>query len=183
MGISVCNGNVGLPVNNLITAVKEALVEAGVSQANHSSKLRVASVQIVLDLVATASGGGGLKLCVPFIGTELSVKAKRSTRDVHAIDVTLVPPEPSASLPARAGKEKMKEALVQAIKSVRQAVTAAARGSDPWVLSEGIVEISFGVTKEGNISLAGEGELASDVTQKLRLILTPIPAISVADTT
>lgn len=68
----------------------------------------------------------------------------------------------------------MQDALVEALASIRQPLTAAAGGSDPWSLSRGTVEISFGVTKNGSISLAGEGGLADEVTQKLRLTLEPV---------
>ena len=50
----------------------------------------------------------------------------------------------------------------------------AAAGDDPWDLSEGTVDISFGVTKAGSISVGADGELANEVTNTLRLRLTPV---------
>ncbi len=70
----------------------------------------------------------------------------------------------------------MQDALVEALGSVREAVQAAAGGNDPWALSAGTVEISFGMTTEGSISIAAEGELTGQVTQKLRLTLAPAAA-------
>jgi len=49
----------------------------------------------------------------------------------------------------------------------------AAAGDDPWILSTGTVDISFGVTRTGSISLGTNGELADEVTQTLRLRLIP----------
>jgi hypothetical protein len=168
----VNNSSSGTPVDQLIEDVKEALIQAGFSRASASPVARVASVQLVLELVATRFGGGGVKFCIPFIGTELSLKARRSSRDIHTIDITMVPPdEPAAGL---VHGDSMQDALVEALESVREAVRAAAGGSDPWVLSTGTVEICFGITKEGSISIAAEGELAGEVTQTLRLTLAPV---------
>lgn len=52
----------------------------------------------------------------------------------------------------------------------------AAVGNDPWVLSSGTVDITFGVTKTGSISVGAGGELANEVTHTLRLRLVPPPA-------
>ena len=49
----------------------------------------------------------------------------------------------------------------------------AAAGDDPWVLSAGSVDITFGVTKAGSISVGADGELADEVTHPLRLRLAP----------
>jgi hypothetical protein len=161
-----------MPVGQLIRDVKAALVEAGFSSTSVARVAQVASVQLVLDLVAEKSGGGGVNFCVPFIGTRLSLKAKRSNRDVHSIDLTIVPPSQPDDGYVLGGN--MQDALVHALGSVRQALTAAAGGQDPWVLSAGTVEISFGVTSTGSISLIGEGDLSDEVTQKLRLALEPV---------
>ena len=67
----------------------------------------------------------------------------------------------------------VEDALVDAITTIRTAMARAAAGPDPWDLSAGIVDISFGITKEGSISLGANGELANEVTQTLRLRLSP----------
>jgi hypothetical protein len=64
-------------------------------------------------------------------------------------------------------------ALVEAISTIRQAMVSAAGGDDPWVLSEGTVDISFAITKTGTISIGADGELASELTNTLRLVLLP----------
>ena len=70
-------------------------------------------------------------------------------------------------------KQADRLALVDAIVTIRTAMTHAAAGDDPWVLSAGTVDISFDVTKAGSISVGAEGDLASEVTHVLRLRLTP----------
>ena len=44
-----------------------------------------------------------------------------------------------------------------------------------WFLSAGTIDISFGITKTGSISLGVDGELANELTQTRRLGLAPRP--------
>jgi hypothetical protein len=46
-------------------------------------------------------------------------------------------------------------------------------GNDPWILSEGIIDISFAITATGTITLGIDGELSDEITHTLRLRLTP----------
>jgi len=160
----------GMPVDELIAKVKDALIEAGVTSANSDADMRVRSVRLVLEVIATEGLGGRVNFHVPFIGTELSVGASRTQRDTHTIDITLVPPsQPSPGV----ARGNIRDVLVQAILRVRQTVASASEGRDPWYLSTATVDISFGVTKEGTISVAAEGGMTSETTNTLRLSLGP----------
>ncbi len=160
-----------MPVDELIAKVKDALIEAGVTSANHGADLRVRSVRLILEVIATGGLGGRVNFHVPFIGTEFAVGAKRTERDTHTIDITLVPPaQPS---PGAARGSNVRDVLVQAILKIRQTVASASEGRDPWYLSTATVDISFGVTKEGTISVAAEGGITSETTNTLRLSLGP----------
>jgi hypothetical protein len=64
---------------------------------------------------------------------------------------------------------------VNAISTIRDVMTKAAEGDDPWLLSAGTIDLSFAVTQTGTISLGVDGELASEVTHTLRLGLAPVP--------
>ena len=130
--------------------------------------LQVTSVQLILDVVASKMAGGRLDFRVPFIGMKLSLGAKVTKKDTHTIDMTLVPPE---GRPTRGGD--VEEVLVSAIATMRDVTTQAAAGDDPWVLSAGIIEISFAITQAGTISLGADGELANELTHTLRLTLAP----------
>jgi hypothetical protein len=158
----------GVPVDTLITVVKDSIKQAGVSRTSQAGDLQVASVQLILDVVASKTVGGRLDFCVPFIGMKLSLGAKVTKKDTHTIDITLVPPE---ERPTRGGD--VSEALVSAIATIREVVTQAAAGDDPWVLSAGIIDISFAIAQNGTISLGVDGELASELTHTLRLELAP----------
>jgi hypothetical protein len=121
-------------------------------------------------VVASNTAGGRLDFRVPVIGMKLRLGAAVTRKDTHTIDMTLVPKE---ERPVRGGD--IEEVLVSAIETIRRVVASAAAGRDPWVLSESTIDISFAVTETGTISLGAEGELASEVTQTLRLGLGPVP--------
>ena len=158
----------GVPVETLIDAVKEAVKRAGVSRSSSQSDLRVESVQLVLRALASKSAGGTLDFRIPFIGMRLRAGTKVTGQDTHTIDITLKPPDRPART-VRGGN--VEDVLVDAIVTIRQAMVHAAAGDDPWALSAGTVDISFGVTKTGSISVGVDGELGDEVTQRLRLRL------------
>ena len=64
---------------------------------------------------------------------------------------------------------------MNAIATIRDVMTKAAEGDDPWVLSASTIDISFAITQTGTISLGVDGELANELTHTLRLGLTPAP--------
>jgi hypothetical protein len=162
----------GVPVDSLISAVKESIKRAGVSRSSPDQDLRVASVQLILEVVASATSGAGVDFRVPFIGMKLRLGAKVTKKDTHTIDITLVPPPPDrATRQVRGGG--VEEVLVNAITTIRQVVTKGAEGEDPWVLSASTVDISFAITQTGTISLGVDGELAGELTHTLRLGLAP----------
>ena len=140
----------GMPVEMLIEKVKDAIVYAGVSQE---------------------SPDHDLTFRVPVVGMELKAGAKVARRDTHTIDIILKPPTAPGTLAVRG--DDVEDALVNAIDTIRAVMTSAATGTDPWVVCTSTADISFVLTKEGKISLGVEGELASEVTQTLRLSLIP----------
>ena len=164
----------GVPVETLISVVKDSIKRAGISRTSQDRDLQVASVQLILDVVAAKTAGGGLDFRVPFIGMKLRVGGKVTSKDTHTIDITLAPPEERATRQVRGGD--VEEVLVNAIATVRAVVTEAAAGDDPWVLSASTIDIRFAITETGTISLGVDGELANEVTQTLRIGLAPSPA-------
>lgn len=162
----------GVPVDTLISVVKESIRQAGVSRTSQARDLQVISVQLILDVVASKAVGGSLDFCVPFIGMKLSLGAKVTKKDTHTIDITLVPPE---ERDARQVRGEVEEVLVNAIATIRDVMTQAAEGDDPWFLSASTIDISFAITQTGTISLGVDGELGNELTHTLRLGLAPAP--------
>jgi len=163
----------GVPVDTLISVIKDSIKRAGVSRTSQTKDLQVASVRLILDVVASKTAGGGLDFRVPFIGMKLRVGAKVTNKDTHTIDISLVPPKDRDARQVRGGE--VEDVLVNAISTIRDVMTKAAEGDDPWFLSAGTIDISFGITKTGSISLGVDGELANELTQTLRLGLAPGP--------
>lgn len=160
----------GVPVGSLISVVKDSIKQAGVSSTSRTRDLRVASVQLILEVVASKTAGGGLDFRVPFIGMKLSLGAKVTKKDTHTIDITLVPPEERDTRQVRG---EVEEVLVSAIATIRDVMAQAAEGDDPWILSASTIDIAFAITQTGTISLGVDGELANELTHTLRLGLAP----------
>ena len=163
--MKVTSGSV--PADELITVIKNSLETAGVSP---SADLRVASVQLILRVVATTTIGGGLSFRVPVLGMQIRLGSTSTRQDTHILDIKLKPPSRPASRELRDGD--VEEVLVDAISTIRAVISSAAEGQDPWILEVGTLDITFGVTEQGTICLVFEGELANEITHTLRVGLT-----------
>ncbi|NKQ51440.1 hypothetical protein HFP15_00925 [Amycolatopsis sp. K13G38] len=164
----------GVPVEDLIDAVKAAVAQAGVSAADTGRTLRVSAVQLVLNMVATSTSGAKLEFKIPFIGMSLKFGTAVTRNDTHAIDITLVPPDLAPGHEIREGE--VDEVLADAIGTVLAAVGHAAGGEDPYLLKESTVELTFAITGGGSISLGIEGGTRDEITHKLKITLAPVPA-------
>ena len=162
----------GVPVEDLIDAVKNAIKEAAISNADTDRNVKVGSVDLTLHVVAAQSLGGGLEFCVPFVGMKVKLGSKITRQNTHIIDVKLTPSEPPSRPEVRDGD--IETALVDAIRSVRAIAVNANTGDDPFVLASSNVELSFAVTEQGTISLGVEGDLTNEVTHHLKLSLLPV---------
>lgn len=163
----------GIPVPDVIDAVKRAIKAASVSATDQGRDMRVASVGLILHAIATRSSGGGLNFRVPFIGMEVQLGAKVTTRDTHQIDISLTPPA-EGLLTAEIRDGGLDDVLTEAIETIRAAVASAATGDDPFVLGGATITLSFAVTKEGSISIGVNGSLGDELTHTLTLALVPV---------
>lgn len=170
----------GVPLDDLIETVKASVVRAGISRTTPDADFQVASVQLVLQVLAASTAGGGLDFRVPFIGMKLKVGAKVTRHDTHTIDITLNPPKDTGR-PVRGGAD-VEDAIVNAVEAIRAVTARAAAGDDPWEMTESTVDISFVITQTGTISVGADLELSGELTQILRLKLSPaeLPGTSLA---
>jgi Trypsin-co-occurring domain 2 len=164
----------GMPVQDLIEAVKQAIKTANVSRTTNGRDLQINSVRLTLHAIATRSYGGGLNFHIPLIGTEVKLGGKLSRHDTHEIEISMVPPAQEERPELRDGN--LDDALVEAIETIRATLAAAADGEDPFVLEESKITIVFGVTSEGEISIGVNGSLNDELTQTLTLSLVPASA-------
>ncbi|MFG2049841.1 trypco2 family protein [Micromonospora sp. NPDC048935] len=158
-----------VPVEELVAAVKYAVEQAGISTTDEGRDLRVASVQLVLNAVVTTKVGGGVDFRVPVIGWKVKVGGSRSHQRTHTIDITLVAEDLQDRHELR--HSAVAATLVDAITTIRAVVAAGSGGDDPLVLRTGSVELVFGVTEQGTISVGAEGELTDEITHTLRIEL------------
>lgn len=160
----------GVPVQDVIAAVKLAIQEANISAAYEDRDLQVGSVTLVLHALATRTAGGSLTFTIPFIGMPVRLGTKITKSDLHEIEVTLVPP-------GKSGKEireaPLDRALVDAIETVRTVVARGASGDDPFILDKAKITLSFAVTAEGDISIGADGSMSDEATNTLVLTLVP----------
>lgn len=161
----------GVPIQELIATIKQAIKMANVSNADLDRDVRVGSVQIILNTVATRSLGGGVDFRVPFIGMPIKFGNKLTRQDTHQIDINLIPPDLQGRPELRDGD--LASVFVDAINTIRAVVADAATGDDPFALTESKVDISFAVTAEGTVSLGIDGGLANELTHTLTLGLVP----------
>jgi len=126
---------------------------------------------LILEAIASDTAGGGVEFTIPFIGMKLKLGAQVTKKDTHTIDITLVPPDDDGRQ-VRGGQD-VEATLVNAIAAIRAVTSQAAEGDDPWVLSEGAIDIAFAITQTGTISLGVDGELSDELTHTLRLRLAP----------
>jgi hypothetical protein len=159
----------GVDTDELIGAVKNAIIITAISSTDADRDLQVASIQLILKVVATVNTGGGLDFRVPFLGMKLSLGGSVTRLDTHTIDITLVPPDLSVQHEIR--DQPIETALVEAVETIRRVISRAAAGKDPFVLKNGVVDLCFAITEDGSITFGFNGELKNEVTHTLRLSL------------
>ncbi len=154
-------------ISELVTVVKDVIRLANISSTDTSRDLRVVSVQLTLNAIATVTAGGGLDLRIPVLGMKLRLGASVTRQDTHTIDMTLVPPDLLDQHEIREGE--IEAVLLDAVEAVRTVMTIAAQGDDPFLLRTSTVDLSFAITKGGSIALGVNGELKDELTHRLRI--------------
>lgn len=150
----------------LISVIMDAITRAGVDSGPGAPV--VVSADISLQAVATHGAGGALEFRVPVIGAHLHFGAKREQRLAHTIEVSLVPDgEPRHEV--RSGT--VEDTLVEALEKIKKLIARAGTGEQPWRLVSGSVEVSFGVTSTGTLSLGVDASHRDETVNTLRLHL------------
>jgi hypothetical protein len=72
--VQVTDGSV--PIQELIETIKQAIKTANVSSTDLDRDLRVGSVKLTLNAVATQSLGGSLDFRIPVIGMQVKLGSK-----------------------------------------------------------------------------------------------------------
>lgn len=157
----------GVPVDELVAVIKNAIKHANVSRTDADRDLQVTSVYLKLNVIATIAAGGSLEFRIPVLGMKLKIGGTVTRQDTHTLEMTLIPEDLPEEYEVREGD--MENILVEAIETLRAVMARAAEGEDPFVLKNSNVELAFAVTENGVISLGIEGELKDELTHTIRL--------------
>lgn len=157
----------GAAVNDVIAAVKDAIKIAGISSTDTDRDLRVTSVRLILNTVASMTTGGCIDFRIPLLGMSLKVGGSVTKHDTHTLDVSLVPPDPSKLHEIRGGD--VATALAESVSTVRAMLAKASDGDDPFALQAALVELHFAITRDGYITLGVNGELHGQVSHTLQM--------------
>ncbi len=135
-----------VPVEELVSAVKYAVKQAGISTTDEGRDLRDRPrTELIWSAVRHHEERfGGVDFRVPVIGWKVKMGGSRVHQRTHTIDITLVAEDLQDQHELRHGA--VEATLVDAITTIRAVVTAGSGGDDPLVLKAGTVELVFGVT-------------------------------------
>lgn len=158
----------GVAVDEVVSAVQNVIRIASISGADEARDLRVTSIQLVLNAIATLTAGGGVDFRIPVLGMKLKFGGSVTRRDTHRIEITMVPPEMQQHEIRDGAVETV---LLDAIETIRNVIGRATDGDDPFILKVGTVELCFAVTKEGSIALGFNGELKDEIFHTLQMVL------------
>jgi hypothetical protein len=158
----------GMPVQELVETIKSSIDVAGLSATNPDRDLRIAQVDLVLQVISAEKVGGGIDLRVPVIGMKLRLGTSISRRRTHTVTMEL---EPRAGQRHEVRGYSPQETIVDAIETIREVIAAAADGPDPLVLKSSVVELAFAVTEQGTLTLVLDGTVDDETVQTLRLVI------------
>jgi hypothetical protein len=157
----------GATIDDVIGAVKDAVKIAGISSTDDDRDLRITSVRLKLNTVASVSTGGGIDFRIPFLGMNLKVGTSITSQETHTLDVTLVPPDLARRHETR--DENVANVLAESISTIRSVLVRAAGGDDPFGLQTSSVQLNFAITQDGYITLGFNGELQGQISHTLRI--------------
>jgi hypothetical protein len=160
----------GVAVDELVSAIKNTIRLAGLSDTNSSRDLCVASIRLVLHVVGTVSAGGGIDFRIPVLGMKLKIGSTITKRDTHRIEINMVP---SGIHQHEIRDSAVETVLLDAVETIRNLIGHAADGDDPFALETGSVELGFAVTRQGSIMVGLNGELRDEIVHTLRMVLMP----------
>ena len=167
------NGD-GVDVEVVVQQVKQAIIQAHVSGPDDD--LVVTKVGLQLGNVSVRGAGIDAKLQIPVINKDVGGGWKTEWTSANTVDISLKPPKIAGKVHGL--KEDLISDLARAIVVIRSAVRAGASGQPSFELDEATVELAFGVSNNGSITLLAKGEAGKTTTNTLKLVLAPQTTLS-----
>lgn len=145
---------------NLLKDVKKAIQRAQEQLDQHN--IEISKLDIEIKTAFTKSAGGKLKLSV--IPLELS--GNYTTTDVQTLSLSLLPRESPVELLGGVQDE-----LTHAIELINSTVEEALTSEPVFDLSSAMINLNFGVTKNGKISVIAGTKGGRERTHTVKLTL------------
>jgi len=153
-------------IDHIVGQVKGAILEVDKDAPPKGPMLTIEEADLTLTAIATKKGGvdAGFKI----FGHDLGFIADRTKANTQTIELKLKPVVEGAM---EFGGLDVQEALVNAMRAVRDSVASAAATEPAFTLDEASVELNFEVDDDGKISffLVGEGKRSAVQTVGLTL--------------
>ena len=147
-------------VPSLVREIKKAIQNAQNHLDNYH--LMISNLELEIKTKINMASGGELKLGI--VPVELS--ANLSKTDIHTITISLTPVESSVELLGNVEDE-----LTNAIKLVGMTIQEAATSTPAFELENSTINLNFGVSTEGKISIIAEAGGARESTHTIKLTL------------
>ena len=78
--------------DTLISTIKDSIKQAGMSRTSPSADLRIKSVRLILEVVASKKSGGKLELLRPVHRDEAEARGDVTSKNTHTMDIALARP-------------------------------------------------------------------------------------------
>jgi hypothetical protein len=121
----------GAPLDTQIEVIKASVKRGGISRTSKTRDLRVASIQLILEAIASNVARSGVDFRVPFIGMKLKLGGRVTKKPEGHSHYRYHPSSPEDIGRQVRGGEEVEEALVNAIEAIRSVTSKAAEGDDP----------------------------------------------------
>lgn len=155
-----------LTVQDLVEVVNRAIADA-------QTRLRgakMALTQVDLKLAITYSKGVGAS--GEWLSKIVSAGVDLSDTDVHTVSLSLVPPQPK-QLSRLVGEHDLAQDLSDAIGAISWAVALGKGSEPPLELKEAKADVTFTVTKSGNLKIFAGGQVGREAVQSVALTFGP----------
>ncbi len=145
----------------LVREMKAAIARA--DDELRKSELKITQVVLELSTMIEKTAGGGVTISV------LEIDGDYTRSDTNTLTLTLVPSKRGVQLMAAPSQE-----LVEAILATAAASWAAADSPPAFDLTEAMVSMEVGVTKEGKVRVIVHGGASSEHGHTMTITLVPL---------
>lgn len=140
----------GVPLEEVLEQVRQGFYL--VAKESGSDLVPLKGVELTLNTVLEWTAKFGPKFKIPFVDIEVDLSHTSTRSQVHTVTIKLK--RPSAGLDERwTAPSDLPTTLADGLRTIRDAVKAAAAGDPPLELDEGSLKLQFGVGHDDTAKL------------------------------